>query len=86
MPQKYPSSRTVGARLHRLTGQLRAIEKMVHRRRKCAEILYQVSAVRAGLEQVAAILFEIELQKLTAKKKITVADVDALSHAFSKSK
>ena len=86
MPQKYPSSRTVDARLHRLVGQLEAIEKMTKNRRPCAEVLYQVSAVRAGLEQVAAILFEIELQRRAAKKKLLPADVEALTHAFSKTR
>lgn len=57
---------------------------MVQKRRPCAEVLYQISAVRSGLEQVAAILFEIELQKIAARRRITKKDVDALSHAFSK--
>jgi DNA-binding FrmR family transcriptional regulator len=85
MAQKYRASRTIGARVHRLTGQLAAIEKMVLRRRTCAEVLYQISAVRSGLEQVATILFEIELQKIAARRRLTKDDIDALSHAFSKS-
>jgi|GEM_PF-2457459 len=85
MPQKYPASRTVGARIHRLTGQIQAIERMVGKRRSCAEVLYQISAVRAGLEQVATILFEIELQKIASKRRLTKKDVESLSHAFSKS-
>lgn len=84
MAQKYRASRTVGARIHRLTGQLQAIETMVGKRRSCAEILYQISAIRSGLEQVATILFEIELSKVSARRKLTKKDIDSLSHAFSK--
>lgn len=85
MPQKYPASRTISARLHRLNGQIIAIEKMVTQRRACAEILYQVSAARAGLEQIANIIFEIELQKLSTKGNVTKKDVEKLTHAFSNS-
>ena len=85
MPQKYPASRTVASRIHRLTGQLQAIERMVQTGRPCAEVLYQVHAVRSGLDQVGSILFEKELQKLSAKKKLTTADIDKLTHIFSKS-
>jgi DNA-binding FrmR family transcriptional regulator len=84
MAQKYPSSRTVDARLHRLVGQLQAIEKMTKERRPCAEVLYQISAVRSGLEQVAAIVFEIELQRCAAKKRLSTEDVEKLTHAFTK--
>ena len=84
MAQKYPASRTLGARIHRISGQTHAIEKMVREKRSCPEILYQISAVRAGLEQIASILFEIELQKIAARRKLTKKDVDGLSHAFSK--
>lgn len=85
MAQKFPASRTVWARMHRLTGQLQAIEKMIKRRRTCADVLYQISAVRSGLEQVATILFEIELNKLSNKRRLTKKDVDSLSHAYSQS-
>ncbi len=78
------ASRTVIARIHRLSGQLIAVEAMIGKRRTCAEVLQQISAVRAGLEQVAVIVFQTELQKLSAKKKLTSADVQRLSQIFSK--
>jgi DNA-binding FrmR family transcriptional regulator len=78
------SSRTVTARIHRLAGQLNAIETMLQNRRTCTEVLNQISAVRAGLEQVAAIVFQTELQKLSAKKKLTALDVEKITQAFSK--
>lgn len=78
------ASRTVTARIHRLSGQLDAVEAMIGRRRSCAEVLQQISAIRAGLDQVATIVFQTELQKLAAKKRLTAADVQHLSHNFSK--
>lgn len=78
------ASRTVNARIHRLAGQLNAIESMLRQRRTCSDVLNQIGAVRAGLEQVAVIVFQTELQKLAAKKRLTAADVTKLSQAFSK--
>lgn len=78
------ASRTVNARIHRLAGQLNAVEAMLRQRRNCADVLNQISAVRAGLEQVAVIVFQTELQKLSAKKKLSATDVQRLSQAFSK--
>lgn len=78
------ASRTVNARLHKLAGQLLAVEKMLGQKRSCAEVLNQVSAVRAGLEQVAVILFQKELQRLAAKKSLTPNDIQRLSQTFSR--
>ncbi|MGH2928057.1 MAG: metal-sensitive transcriptional regulator [Solirubrobacteraceae bacterium] len=41
------------ARLRRIEGQIRGIEGMVHDDRYCIEILTQISAARAALDQVA---------------------------------
>ncbi len=77
------ASRTVTARIHRLSGQLTAVEAMIGQRRTCAEVLQQISAVRAGLEQVAVIVFQTELQRLATKKRLTASDVNRLSKVFS---
>lgn len=78
------ASRTVTARIHRLSGQLQAVETMLRRKRSCAEVLNQISAVRAGLEQVAVIVFQTELQKLLSRRKLSESEVAKLSQAFSK--
>lgn len=78
------ASRTVTARIHRLSGQLTAVETMLRQRRTCTDVLQQLSAIRAGLENVASIVFQTELQKLSAKKKLTPADVAKLTQLFSK--
>lgn len=78
------ASRTVNARIHRLTGQLTAIETMIQERRSCPEILQQLSAVRAGLETVAAIVFQTELEKQSATKRLTARDIESLTQLFIK--
>jgi len=57
------ASRTINARIHKLSGQLQAIEEMVNTKRSCTDVLNQISAIRAGLEQLAGILFEREIRK-----------------------
>ncbi len=79
------ASRTVSARLHKLSGQLNAIERMIGDKRTCSDVLNQISAVRAGLDNVAVIVFQKELQRLTTKRALTVADVQRLSQIFIKS-
>lgn len=78
------SSRTVSARIHRLTGQLQAIEEMIAKRRDCPQVLHQIGAVRAGIEQVAAIVLQNELQKRTAKRKLDPHELADLLTAYNK--
>ncbi len=78
------ASRTISARIHKLSGQLLAVEKMLSERRECSDVLNQLSAVRAGLEHVALIVFQKELQRLASKKALTLNDVQRLSETFSK--
>ena len=41
------------ARLRRIAGQVRGIEKMVDEERYCIDVLTQISAVQAALDKVA---------------------------------
>lgn len=79
---KKRSSRTLAARIHKLSGQLRAIEGMVSSRRSCAEVLAQVQAVRAGLANVAAIVLNEELLRLARGRRLEPADVVRLTANF----
>ena len=45
--------KTIQARLRRIEGQVRGIEKMVSEDRYCIDVLTQVNATRAALESVA---------------------------------
>ena len=78
------ASRTATARLHRLSGQLAAVEGMLMKRRSCTEVLQQISAVRAGLEQVAGMVVQKELQRLSSKKAVSPKDIEKLIQAFNK--
>jgi DNA-binding FrmR family transcriptional regulator len=48
----------VAARLHRIEGQIRGIQKMVDEDRYCIDVLTQVNAVKAALASVALVLLE----------------------------
>jgi CsoR family transcriptional regulator, copper-sensing transcriptional repressor len=43
----------IGARLRRIEGQVRGIQKMIDEDRYCIDVLTQVNAARAALESVA---------------------------------
>jgi CsoR family transcriptional regulator, copper-sensing transcriptional repressor len=46
----------VQARLRRIEGQVRGLQKMVDEDRYCIDVLTQVSAVKAALDRVALLL------------------------------
>ncbi len=79
---KKRSSRTVAARIHKLSGQLEAIERMVNEKRSCHELLAQIEAVRAGLASVAAILVNEEICRMAKNKRLEPHDVVQLTRTF----
>lgn len=78
------SSRTLSARIHRINGQLQAIERMLNAKRPCSDVLNQIGAIRAGLEEVAGLVFQTELSKRLAKRRLTEKDLYELTKSFSK--
>jgi DNA-binding FrmR family transcriptional regulator len=48
----------LAARLGRIEGQVRGVSRMVAEDRYCIDILTQVSAIKAALDQVALLLLE----------------------------
>jgi DNA-binding FrmR family transcriptional regulator len=48
----------LGARLRRIEGQVRGIERMVDEERYCIDILTQISAIQAALDKVGLRLLE----------------------------
>ena len=62
-----PRSKVV-ARLRRMEGQLRGLQKMVVEERSCPEILVQLAAVRAGVESVAVLVLRNYAHICAAKK------------------
>ncbi|MFH0829316.1 MAG: metal-sensing transcriptional repressor [Candidatus Kerfeldbacteria bacterium] len=76
------ASRTIAARINKLSGQLTAVNRMVSGRRSCVEILAQIEAVRSGLASVAAILLNEELARLARKRHIDPHDILSLTKTF----
>ncbi len=44
-------------RLKKIEGQIRGIQNMVSQERECVDVMIQLSAVKSGLESVAAQIF-----------------------------
>ena len=55
----------IGARLKRIEGQVRGIQRMVAEDRYCIDVLTQVNAVKAALESVALELLEDHMDSLS---------------------
>lgn len=58
----HTKTKQVTNRLARLEGQIRAIRAMVIEDRPCPEVLIQVAAARAALDQAARVLLEDHLE------------------------
>ena len=56
----------IHARLLRLEGQVRGIQRMVDEDRYCIDILTQVNAVKAAIDKVALTLLEDHVQHCVA--------------------
>jgi DNA-binding FrmR family transcriptional regulator len=62
-PSKYQrDNKDLYLRLKRIEGQIRGIQKMIEEDRYCIDIITQISAARAALKQVEAILLEGHLK------------------------
>ncbi len=70
------------ARLQRVEGQLRGIQKMVQQERDCVDILIQLAATRAAIESVGAQVLrnytEICMQKEEGNKGENLANAVAM--------
>jgi len=74
-------------RLRRTGGQINGIEKMVEEGRYCVDILQQIMAARAALNQVALIMIESHTKSCVAdaiKENRTEQAVDELMGVLSK--
>ena len=52
----------VGARLRRIAGQVKAIERMVNTDRNCVELIHQLDAVQAALGKAGEVVLRSHLQ------------------------
>ncbi len=65
-------------RLRRIEGQVRGIQRMVEESKYCVDILVQIAAVRAALDQVGLILLEDHTRGCVARAiKQSDGDADA---------
>jgi DNA-binding FrmR family transcriptional regulator len=74
-------------RLRRTSGQINGIEKMVDEGRYCVDVLQQIMAARAALNQVALIMIESHTKSCVVnaiKENRTDQAVDELMGVLSK--
>jgi DNA-binding FrmR family transcriptional regulator len=55
----------MSARINRIVGQLRGIQKMAETGRECSDVLQQVSAVKKAIDALSK---ELVIESLTARK------------------
>lgn len=56
------TQKEITARLRKISGQIGGIEKMVNQPRLCVDILNQIGAARAALDQVGLLILENHLK------------------------
>ena len=62
-------------RLKRMEGQMRGIQRMVEEKRPCDEVITQVMAVRAALDNLAALMVVTHVDDCMATMEPTAAKV-----------
>ena len=67
MPGYTPHKKEVQARLRRVEGQVRGLQKMVADDRYCIDVLTQVGAVKSALDSVALILLSDHTEHCVAE-------------------
>ncbi|MBI2051370.1 metal-sensitive transcriptional regulator [Candidatus Roizmanbacteria bacterium] len=55
-------------RINRIVGQLRGIQRMIHKRRDCNEILQQISAVKKAIDSLSKEIAISDMGRYVAKK------------------
>jgi CsoR family transcriptional regulator, copper-sensing transcriptional repressor len=76
VPGYINSKPQIQARLSRVEGQVRGIQRMVAEERYCIDILTQVNAVKAALDRVAIALLDDHVQHCVADA-VRAGDADA---------
>src|SRR6516162_10210193 len=65
-PVKAETRRQVHARLKRIAGQVAGIQRMVDEDRYCVDVLLQIAAVRAALDQVGKLMLGAHVETCVA--------------------
>jgi len=56
-------------RLHRINGQIRAVERMLFQKRDCLAVLQQIVAAREAIDKVAVLVLESEARGCLSGRK-----------------
>lgn len=81
--------RDIQARLKRIEGQVRGLQRMVEAEESCADIMNQVAAVKAAIGQVGVVIFQTHsrqclMQAVDAGSEETAQAVDDLVKILSR--
>ena len=77
MPEETIDQRAnVLTRLRRVEGQVRGIQRMIAEGRECEDVLTQLTAIRAGLDQAMLALLDLHVKRCVLSG--TTADPDQL--------
>jgi len=57
----------IGARLRRIEGQVRGLQRMLEENRDCAEVIQQLTAARAALDRVGNLMVTAGLRDCLAE-------------------
>jgi CsoR family transcriptional regulator, copper-sensing transcriptional repressor len=60
----------VTARLRRIEGQMRGLQKMLEEKRDCAEVIQQLTAARAALDRVGNVIITSGLRGCLAEAEM----------------
>ncbi|MFA5069761.1 MAG: metal-sensitive transcriptional regulator [Patescibacteria group bacterium] len=60
----------IKSHLHRLSGQIAGIEKMLEEKRDCKEIIQQLLASRASLEKICSAILQDESSRCFCEKGV----------------
>ncbi len=63
MEERGPEIEALLARLRRIEGQVRGLQRMIEEDRQCEDVLTQLMAARSGLEQAGILLMESHITR-----------------------
>ncbi len=55
------------SRLHRISGQINGVKKMIESDRDCADVVIQIAAIRAAVGQLGAMLVQDHMEECVQK-------------------
>jgi DNA-binding FrmR family transcriptional regulator len=86
MTMAEPDREQVLARLKRIEGQVRGLQRMVQENRECEEILIQLAAVRAAMQRVSAMVLARSVGKCLPERlsRETEAALRRLVEAYAR--